>query len=240
MNDFVAKPVDPENLFSMIIKWLPEHMVSMALTPASAPLEEEDTALYAQLAAIDGMDAETGLRNLRGDVAAYLRLLRRLDAAHGEDMEKLSKHLVDGEIDEARRLAHTLKGAASALGLTRLQEAAGVLEENLGKAGGEGATHLMAAVSSEQNNLHEALARIAAPAVTEQKVKADPAKARQVLDRLGALLAADDTAANALFLESEALLKSTFGPAAGRVGQQIEAFDYPAALKILDSMRSEE
>ena len=25
MNDFVAKPVDPENLFSLLVKWLPKY-----------------------------------------------------------------------------------------------------------------------------------------------------------------------------------------------------------------------
>ncbi|MBA1331078.1 hypothetical protein QQ73_07930, partial [Candidatus Endoriftia persephone str. Guaymas] len=72
----------------------------------------------AQLAAIEGLDAQTGLRNLRGDATAYLRLLRQLDTTHGEDMRKLSGHFADGKIDEARHLAHTLKGAAGTLSLT--------------------------------------------------------------------------------------------------------------------------
>ena len=58
-------------------------------------------------------------------------------------------------------------------------------------------------------------------------------QAQRVLDHLGALLAEDDTAANALFLESEALLKSTLGAEVEQLGQQIEAFDYPAALATL-------
>lgn len=142
--------------------------------------------------------------------------------------------------DEARRLAHTLKGAAGTLGLTELQAAARALEENLRshdtRGNGDEVSHLMDAVSTEQNNLHEALTRITEQTVLENTLEADLVEAQKVLDHLVVLLEKDDTAANTLFLESEALLNSTFGPMAEQFGQQIEVFDYPAALNILDSL----
>jgi len=243
MNDFVAKPVDPENLFSTLIKWLPKRATSATTKPSSVPpcpAAADNTALRTQLAAIEGMDSETGLRNLRGNTAGYLRLLRQFDTTHGEDVRKLSMHLTDGEIDKARSLAHTLKGAAGTLGLTRLQEATRSLEENLrnhgGKGSGEELSHLMEAVSAEQNNLHKTLARLAVQEVPEQTVEANPVEASGVLDRLKVLLATDDTAANALFSKSRVLLRSTFGSVVEQLGQQIEAFDYQAALKTLESI----
>lgn len=107
-----------------------------------------------------------GLCNMRGDVAAYLRLLRQFDTTHRDDMRKLGEDLADGRGDEARDLAHTLKGAAGTLGLTRLQAAAGALEKNLrslsAKGGDKQIPHLIETLSAEQNHLHEALALIAA------------------------------------------------------------------------------
>ncbi len=97
--------------------------------------------------------------------------------------------------------------------------------------------HLVEAVSTEQDNLHQALANIATQTVSTQVVEADPATAQAVLDRLEVLLTTGDTEFKTLFLESEALLKSTFGPVVEQLGQQIEAFDYPAALTTLKSMR---
>ncbi len=44
------------------------------------------------------------------------------------------------------------------------------------------------------------------------------------------------SAANTLFLEFEALLSNTYGEPADQLGQQIEVFDYPAALKIVASI----
>lgn len=248
MNDFVAKPVELENLYSTIAKWLPKRValveptpVPVKSAPATADDSPENTSLGAQLAAIQGLDAGMGLRNMRGDARAYLRLLRQFDTTHGGKMRNLNEYLADGQDEAARGLAHTLKGAAGTLGLKRLQATASALEENLRSLSGKESgtkqiSRLIAAVNAEQNHLHIALGRIATQTAFEQAIEANPEKARKVLDRLWALLATDDTAANALFVESEELLKQTFGPATEQFGQQVESFDYPAALKILESM----
>lgn len=242
MNDFIAKPVDPENLFSTIAKWLPKRTVPLEMTSSSVPLGSivmNDAALE-QLAAIEGIDVEKGLRNLRGDVPAYLRLLRQFDASHGDDVGKLSMYVADEEIDKAWHLAHALKGAAGTLGLSRLQEAARALEDKLrshdGKKGDEEVLRLMEAISTEQSKFHEALPRIDVQAVPETTDDVDPVEIQRVLDRLESLLATDDTAANTLFTESWELLYSKFGSVVEQLGQQIEAFDYPAALKVLESI----
>jgi len=196
--------------------------------------------LRKQLAAIEGMDAKIGLRNMRDDAVVYLRLLRQFDSSHADDMSKLSGHFAESDADQVRIIAHTLKGAAGTLGLIRLQEAAKVLEQKLPSHTGDGSndqvSELIAAVYAEQDNLHQALANIAGQLLPERAIKADPAAAQKILDRLGALLETDDSTVNALFLESEALLKSTFGPTVDQLGQQVEAFDYPAALKTIASI----
>ncbi len=87
----------------------------------------------------------------------------------------------------------------------------------------------------EQRQFHETLSSLRAHE-SPPLVEADPVKARQVLDRLRALLATDDTAANALFAEFEALLRSTFGQAVDQLGACIAAFDYPKAQEMLRTL----
>jgi len=243
MNDFVAKPVDPENLYSTIIKWLPEREISAEVTPApERPVQQSAkvAALQEQLTTIEGIDVETGLHNICCDVAGYLRLLRLFDSTHTEDMLKLAGHLTDGEDEDARRIPHTIKGSAGTLGLPHLQEAAKRLEQYLYDHGNnvddDELKRLMEVVSTKQKSLHESLAYIESKKEPVSIVEANPLEAQAVLERLAELLTINDASVNELFLESEDLLKQSFGTAAEQLGQQINSFNYPEALAILESI----
>jgi two-component system sensor histidine kinase/response regulator len=175
---------------------------------------------------------------LQDDVPTYLRLLRQLDSAHGDDMSALEQHLAEGETTAAVRLAHTLKGAAGTLRVTRLQAASRELEEYLssqqeqgGKA--EDAARLMAVVSTQQRYLGEMLTQIETPVQAELTPAPNTDQAEPVLARLQALLERDDPAANDLFAEHEALLMRTYGEPAEQLGQHILAFNYSPALEII-------
>jgi len=121
MNDFIAKPVDPEKLYGTLAHWLPAALI---VPPAPAATG----AFPAALAAIPGLDAGQGLKVLNGNLAAYLRLLRRYAVEHGGDMGRLRERMAREDRDGARLLAHTLKGSSGNLGVTAIQRLATGLE----------------------------------------------------------------------------------------------------------------
>jgi PAS domain S-box-containing protein len=122
MNDYVAKPVNPDQLYATLVKWLPA--ASIAPQKHARPEESENLARLDEIAAIPGVDTEAGLRSTRGRVGSYVRLLGVFVAGHGHDAEKLATALAEGRRDDAEHIVHALKGTAGTLGLSEIHFAA--------------------------------------------------------------------------------------------------------------------
>ena len=257
MNDFVAKPVYPENLYSTIVKWLPERLLATETNLSSGLVGREihkalnqsanDLAVRDLLMLIEGLDSEAGLRNLCGDVTAYVRLLSQFECRHIKDVIELSMHIEGGINDEARHITHTLKGAAGTLGLSRLQAAAEELDEYLYRLSNKGSevdktvvASLEDEIRTEFENLHQALAGIVEKTTSVVPDTVDTKQVQEVIEHIRELLRTDDASVNAVYAESRELLFSVYGVLMEPLEQQIEDFDYPSALETIEAILEKE
>ncbi|MCX7226079.1 MAG: response regulator, partial [Burkholderiales bacterium] len=137
MNDFVAKPIDPKQLWGALLRWMPPRsVVSRAGATATAPLpssgvERPQEALLPLPWMIDGLDAVLGLRRCLGKPELYRSLLRQFIERQGNIGQELHQAIDQAQWVTAQRLAHTLKSVSGNLGAVRLQEKAEVLERSL-------------------------------------------------------------------------------------------------------------
>ncbi|MDD5250964.1 MAG: response regulator [Rhodocyclaceae bacterium] len=235
MNDHVGKPVSPEQLFAALLKWLPKK----AAPPAAAPAVAANGWVYERLAAIPGLDAAHGLKNLRGRADSYVRLLRTFAESHTDDIELMRRHLAARDYADLGNVVHNLKGLAGFLGAPQVQ----ALASELDAAARAGADADAARIDRLAVALIGALSALCADLLTlpqpspDLAAPADWPAARQALARLETLLAADDARAGPALREAAPILVAAIGEPLRELEAQVARYDYAQALTTLRSLR---
>ncbi len=120
MNDHIGKPVDVRLLHEALERWTRPAAGRSAFSPPEAVPE----------APVAAFDVPAAIERLGGLRALWLKLARRyLDSAPAA--QEIAQALDAGEVDVARRTAHTLKGVAATLGALNLSAQAASVEQAL-------------------------------------------------------------------------------------------------------------
>jgi HPt (histidine-containing phosphotransfer) domain-containing protein len=78
---------------------------------------------------LPGIDVASGLPRVAGNQKLYVKLLRHVAAESPSTKEKLAAAIMEGNADQVREIAHSLKGAAANLSITEVAAAAEKLEQ---------------------------------------------------------------------------------------------------------------
>ena len=133
MADHVAKPVDPEQLYSTMLRWLPAQALTAPAASSAADPEVQDqiARLKQMLGGIEGLNVDAGLRAVHGKLATYRRVIELFIATHADDASRLRELILAGQLREGEQLAHALKGSAANLGAGEIRYLAERIEQAL-------------------------------------------------------------------------------------------------------------
>ncbi|MBW2483390.1 MAG: PAS domain S-box protein [Deltaproteobacteria bacterium] len=134
MNDHITKPIDPDQLFATLQKWIKPGEKRVQIQQAEAPAEQHelDMAVPAKdelPESLPGFDLADGLKRLQGNQRLYRKLLLSFASDYNAVANEIRQALDAGDFDQAHSLVHNIKGLAGNLAATKLQVAAVNLEK---------------------------------------------------------------------------------------------------------------
>ena len=141
MNGHVTKPIDPEQLFATLQKWI-KPVAERAAVPKSLPASggppvldappEPDQAVPDEEAlpeSLPGFDLAAGLTRLMGNKRLYRKLLVDFGTKYTETAREIREAIDANDFEQAHSLVHNLKGLAGNLEAKDLQAATVEMEK---------------------------------------------------------------------------------------------------------------
>ena len=240
MQDHIAKPLDVQQLFTVLARWAPRPGGAAPPGPATAAVTavsaEDDGELLPS--ALPGIDVAGGIERMGGDPARFRRLLLKFAGNQARAVPDLHAALAAGDSARAQHLAHTLRGVAGSAGAVRVAEAAGRLEAALA-AGTPAPEPLLDALVTPMEEVLIAIAGLDDRQQGERRRPAsaaapDPAQLAERLARLHACIDDDDTGAADLLEGIAPLLPDAAARQRLReLERHLAAYDFDAARQCL-------
>jgi light-regulated signal transduction histidine kinase (bacteriophytochrome)/CheY-like chemotaxis protein len=134
MNDHVAKPVNPAELFATLARWIVPAHPNVDLASEVVP----EVASPVRLPNLPGINVESAVQRLGGNVTVYLGLIDKFRRRYRNSLTEIRLAMLEGDRKLAERLAHTLKGIAGNLGADNLHRKLQDLESEIREASGPG------------------------------------------------------------------------------------------------------
>lgn len=137
MDDHLTKPVDPDDLFKTLAKWIKpkqKHKTNIIGQPKqtkSISSNDEENKLPESM---QGLDLVKGLERLSGNHKLYRELLSIFKKDRSHLIVDLENALKENDIKTARMLTHSIKGVSGAISANSILDLSIELEEEFAKA----------------------------------------------------------------------------------------------------------
>ena len=241
MQDHVAKPIEPDDLWRALLKWVkprtaqpavPAGTLSTGSVPDAAELPRH----------IAGIDLALGLRRALGKQTLYVTLLRKFMSGQASTPQQIVAALDADDWPSAERLAHTLKGTAATIGASAVAELAARVEAAIRTRAARPA--IDAVVHDVQRPLAELVRALGDALPVEDRARApvavDAAQLRTMTAQLAERLADNDAEAADLFAQHADVYRAAFGEHYRKIDDGIRNFDFELALSALHAAAREE
>ena len=233
MNDFIPKPIDPEQFFAVLQRWLPH--------PATDTTPDSPGTGLPQPSGFEGilnLNPELGLEHCGGDRTLYRQHLQQfLEQQRGVSRE-LQDSLTTGDRSRTEQQLFRLRRGAEQIGAVAIARLAAQMAAQLRLGPSPG---LLTSRLVQLNELLRPLVQGLESRLgfgPHQATGQDASEATRICQQLQELLADSDSEAVTLFKQHRTLLLHSLGPQlGGRLQAAIENYDFPVAEQLLERLQ---
>jgi len=233
MNDHIGKPVNVNEMFNTMAKWITPSEPQTGTPVQEAVPESQETV--EPVTDLPGIDTAAGLAISQGSEKLYRKLLLRFTDSQRDFATIFRDALATDDPHEAERAAHTLKGVAGTIGAKGVQAAAQDLEMACNRAV-EDKAELLNAVLGELEPVIAGLDELDRSTVdTRASGEIDQAAVETLFSQLHELL--QEAGAEAVVVMEQLLTLlggHPLGSAVKEMGKAIKAYDFDQALELFD------
>ncbi|WP_006787031.1 ATP-binding protein [Thiorhodospira sibirica] len=144
MNDHIAKPIDIHVLSEVLLRWLEPVACRSAAKPPDSPhlaaipvvvqtptpgLTAEHQALFPE--PLPGLDLQEGIERFAQDALLYRDILYDIAPLFLEKRELMAEAVERGDLEDIKKIAHSVKGMAGNISATRLFSVASAIEKHI-------------------------------------------------------------------------------------------------------------
>ncbi len=238
MQDYISKPIDPEKLFNVLLKWIKPRDGVGEIIESEQKNDAEKSAPEINLnnlLRIEHLDVELGLQRVLGNRTLYLTILRKYINGQDTVADEIRTALNAADYSTAERLAHTIKGVSGNIGAVLLQSTAAELENMIHISD---ITNIDVKLTVFSEMLNDMIAKIKKGLPSKKariKKIVDVSKAPEVIKQLKELLAANSSKSGALIEDNLDLLHFVLGEKVfSKIDRAVKQFDLDEALAFLE------
>lgn len=231
MNDHLAKPINPTELYRAISRWCPQHVVD------EAPVVMSDATASEPELVIEGLDVRDGMARTLGNRDFYMEMLARFRDSQRDAVSTIREALTLNRAS-AERLAHSLKGTAALLGAIPVSQLAERLEFDIRRGVQTDVLQpLLDELEDTLNALHQSIDQVLPQSPAQEAVSPDLLdrdEVQSIIHRFAQLLRECDGEATDLLAQSTNLLAAALNADIYRdIERAAKQYDFDAALAAL-------
>lgn len=239
MDDHIAKPIDPDMLFDVLVRWM-----NMAEDEATSDLPiAKEVSTRRQISSTEPtlglLSYDKGLQSVAGNADLYHSLLGRFVSSHNTDAELVEKAIANNELDTARRICHTLKSTCATLGAIEVSHIASAMETKLKSGAVPTVGELSESLERLTAEITNILAHLPDPVEEDEDDQpVDTSAVGDLLSQIASLIKAGDLEAIHHVSELNRCLKGTdLASRAKTLISLLDQFDFDEAEKCLSDLQ---